>query len=77
MAYTTIDPNNPAIADVPENYLTVTYELTEANGQVTLVATQGDYAKVGDGESRYKHTVDGGGWQPILDQIKQLVEEGG
>lgn len=74
LAYTTIDPNNPVIADLPENYLTVTYELEEHNGQVTLTATQGDYAKVGDGENRYKHTVDGGGWQPILEQIKQLVE---
>jgi len=27
LAYTTIDPNNPAIADIPENYLTVTYDL--------------------------------------------------
>src|SRR5580704_7548718 len=33
LAYTTIDPNNPAMPDLPENYLTVTYSLTEQNGQ--------------------------------------------
>jgi hypothetical protein len=30
---------------------------------------------VADGENRYRHTVDGGGWSPILQQIKQLVEK--
>lgn len=73
LSYTTIDPN-AAIEDIPENYLTVTYSLEEKNGQTTLTATQGDYSKVGDGENRYKHTVDGGGWEPILVQIKNLVE---
>ena len=74
LAYTTIDPNNKVIEDIPENYLTVTYELKTENGQIILTATQGDYSKVGDGANRYKHTVDGGGWQPILEQIKKLVE---
>ncbi|MBA2406600.1 MAG: SRPBCC domain-containing protein [Chitinophagales bacterium] len=74
LAYTTIDPNNKAIEDLPENYLTVTYELRVENGQTVLTATQGDYSRVGDGENRYKHTIDGGGWQPILEEIKQLVE---
>lgn len=74
LAYTTIDPN-AGIADVPENYLTVTYSLTEANGKTTLTVTQGDYSKVGDGEKRYHDTVDGGGWQPILEEIKRLLEQ--
>jgi uncharacterized protein YndB with AHSA1/START domain len=74
LAYTTIDPNS-GIADIPENYLTVTYELSEENGQTILNVTQGDYAKVGEGEKRYRETIDGGGWEPILIQIKQLVEQ--
>ena len=73
LSYTTIDPNSD-IADVPENYLTVTYELKEENGQTILTTTQGDYSTVGDGEKRYKETVDGGGWGPILVEIKKLVE---
>ena len=74
LAYTTIDPNNTALPDVPENYLTVTYELQEDNGQTVLTTTQGDYSLVGDGANRYKETIDGGGWQPILESIKKLVE---
>ena len=31
LAYTVIDPNNPNIPDIPENYLTVTYTLEEKN----------------------------------------------
>lgn len=73
LSYTTIDPNS-GIADIPENYLTVTYDLKEENGQTILTATQGDYSTVGDGEKRFRETLQGGGWQPILDQIKKLVE---
>jgi uncharacterized protein YndB with AHSA1/START domain len=76
LAYTAIDPNNPAIADLPENYLTVTCDLSEEDGQTTLTATQGDYSTVADGANRYKHTVDGGGWDPILVEIKKMVEAG-
>ena len=73
LSYTTIDPNS-GIADVSENYLTVTYDLKEEKGQTILTTTQGDYSTVGDGEKRYKETVDGGGWEPILIEIKRLVE---
>ncbi|GGB02912.1 SRPBCC domain-containing protein [Puia dinghuensis] len=74
LVYTVIDPNNPAIPDLPENYLTVTCQLTEQNGHTHLTVTQGDYRTVADGENRYKHSVDGGGWDPILVQIRQLLE---
>jgi uncharacterized protein YndB with AHSA1/START domain len=91
LEYTVIDPNNPAIPDLPENYLTVTLTLSPsasdtasgggaasagdtASGGTLLTATQGDYSTVAEGESRYKHTVDGGGWDPILLQIKKILE---
>ena len=75
LAYTTIDPNSP-IEDVPENYLTVTYDLSETNGQTFLTVTQGDYTKVADGERRYIEAYnDGQGWDPILVEIKKLAEE--
>ena len=73
LSYTTIDPNS-GIADIPANYLTVTYDLKEENGQTVLTATQGDYSAVGDGEKRFKETLDGGGWQPILEEIKKMLE---
>src|SRR5580698_3551383 len=46
LEYTVIDPNNPAIPDLPENYLTVTLDLKEHDGQTLLTATQGDYSTV-------------------------------
>ncbi len=74
LIYTTIDPNNTSIPDLAENYLTVIYDIATADGKTILTATQGDYATVADGENRYKHTLDGGGWQPILEQIKTMLE---
>lgn len=74
-AYTTIDPNNPAIADVPENHLTVTYYLTEQNGNTLLKVTQGDYATVADGQRRYEESYNNGeGWNPILRAIRDIAE---
>lgn len=76
LSYTTFDPNS-SIADVPENYLTVTYDLAFTNGQTTLTVTQGDYATVADGERRYAESYNGGaGWDPILVEIKKLCEQG-
>lgn len=74
LSYTTIDPNSN-IDDKAENYLTVTYTLEPQNGHTVFTVTQGDYSKVAEGERRYEEAYNGGqGWQPILDQIKQLVE---
>jgi uncharacterized protein YndB with AHSA1/START domain len=74
LKYTTFDPNS-TIADVPENYLTVTYELETLNGQTVFTVTQGDYNKVAEGEKRYKESYNNGqGWDPILVEIKKLVE---
>jgi len=76
LAYTTIDPNS-AMADIPENYLTVTYDLKEQDGDTLLTVTQGDYSTVADGAKRFEDSYnDGIGWSPILEQIKKLVEEG-
>jgi uncharacterized protein YndB with AHSA1/START domain len=75
LAYTTIDPNNTSIADLPENYVVVTYSLTEKDGGTLLEVTQGDFSMVADGEKRYKETYNNGeGWNPVLVEIKKLVE---
>jgi uncharacterized protein YndB with AHSA1/START domain len=74
LVYTTIDPNSN-IDDTSENYLKVTYDLTEKDGQTILTVTQGDYATVADGERRYQDSYNNGeGWNPILVEIKKLVE---
>ena len=73
LAYTIIDANS-AIADIPSNYLTMTYTLTErgANACVLEIA-QGDFAAVEDGEKRYQDSIGGG--DAILPAIKRLAEE--
>lgn len=75
LVYTVIDPNNPAIPDVPENYLTVTYLLSEKNGTTTLAVTQKGFETVAEGEKRYADSYNNGeGWNPILVQIKAIAE---
>jgi uncharacterized protein YndB with AHSA1/START domain len=74
LSYTTIDPNNPTVPDIPANYLTVTYDLAEQNGHTTLTVSQGDYSTVAEGDKRYANTIAGGGWTSILVQIKELLE---
>ncbi len=75
LAYTTFDPSS-TMEDIPENYLTVTYTLSEEHGQTLLEVTQGDYSRVADGERRYQESYNNGeGWQPILTEIKKVAEE--
>jgi uncharacterized protein YndB with AHSA1/START domain len=76
LEYTVIDPNNPAIPDVPENYLTVTYSLAEEGGQTVLDVKQGGFETAAEGKKRYEDSYNNGeGWNPILVQIKKLLEE--
>lgn len=75
LSYTTIDPNNKNMPDIPENYLTVTYTLIPEANKTKLTVTQGDYSKVAEGQKRYEETYNNGeGWNPILVQIKALLE---
>ncbi len=74
LAYTTIDPNSD-IEDIPENYLTVTYDLYPEKDETILTVIQGDYKKVADGDRRYKEAYnEGQGWNPILVEIKKMLE---
>lgn len=75
LVYTTFDPNSD-VPDIPENYLTVTYRLTGNEGKTTLYISQGDYSKVHDGETRYRHAEEAGGWLGLMMSIKELVETG-
>lgn len=74
LSYTTIDPESEE-EDIPENYLTVRYQLTKEKDHILLVVSQGDYSTVADGKRRYEEAYnDGEGWNPILIEIKKLVE---
>jgi uncharacterized protein YndB with AHSA1/START domain len=74
LAYTTMDAMNPELQDIPENYLTVTYDLSEADGKTNLIVTQGDYTNVPNGEKKYNDAIAAGGWSSILDEIKKIAE---
>ena len=71
LVYTVIDPNS-AIADIPANYLTMTYDLKERKGGGSVLEiTQGDFAKVENGQNRYNDSLGGG--DSILVAIKNLA----
>jgi len=71
--YTVIDPNNPALADVPENYLTMTFQVKDRGTDAsTLEVRQGDFTAVANGEQRYKDTV--GGDDYLLVAMKKIAE---
>ncbi|RFM28477.1 SRPBCC family protein [Deminuibacter soli] len=75
LAYTVIDPHNPNLPDVPENYLTVTYTLTEQDGATNLEVSQTGFETAAEGEKRYQDAYNNGeGWNPLLVKIKALVE---
>ena len=74
LVYTVFDPNS-TMEDIPENYLTVTYDLSEENAETILLVSQGDYSSVADGERRYAESYNGGqGWNTILLEIKKILE---
>ena len=76
LSYSVFDPNS-TMPDIPENYLTVTYELCTDAEQTVLTVTQGDFSLVAEGERRYNEVYSGGeGWNPILKEIKALAEKG-
>ena len=63
------------IADLPQNYLTITYELKKNDKNSTqLYVSMGDFNSVGSGKTRYDETIASGGWTPRLGKIKQLAE---
>ncbi len=74
LSYTIIDPEAP-YPIIPENYTTVTYELAQENGETVVSVTDGDFATVADGQTRYERTVLG--WGIALRKLKEVAEEPG
>ena len=72
LSYTVFDPNM-GIPDVPENYLRVTYELHPKDNGTLLVITQGDFARVANGEKRYQDSISG--WDYAIQGLKRIVEK--
>ncbi len=72
LRYTVFDPNG-GMKDLPSNYLSVTYSLAAEGGRTVLTVTQGDFAKVENGQKRYDETVNG--WGMVMAKIKEVAEE--
>jgi uncharacterized protein YndB with AHSA1/START domain len=72
LVYTVIDPNSP-IPDIPENYLTMSYDLKDRGPRgCVLEIAQGDFSTVANGAERYRDSLNGG--DSILISIKGLAE---
>jgi len=76
LAFTTFRPG-AGIEDIPENYLTVTYELYNENGKTVLTISQGDFGSIENGEARYQLALSEGGWMPLLKAIKSILDTHG
>jgi len=74
LAYTVFDPF-ASYPDIPQNHLNVTYKLEQQGAQTILTVTQNGFEGVAEEEKRYQDVYNKGeGWNPILVQIKALVE---
>jgi uncharacterized protein YndB with AHSA1/START domain len=71
LEYTTFDPHSGQ-KDVAENYLIVRIELADEDGGTRLLVTQGDFATVDDGETRFGHAD--AGWEMTLERMRKLLE---
>jgi len=74
LVYSVIDPL-AKMEDIPQNYLRVTYDLRSIDEHTELTVSQDGFEHAADGQKRYKDVYnDGKGWEPILIEIKKLVE---
>lgn len=74
LKYTVIDPF-AAYPDIPENHLNVSYQLSAKGVHTILTVCQDGFETAAEGEKRYKDVYNNGeGWNPILVEIKKLVE---
>lgn len=69
---TTFDPNS-GMADIPENYVKLSYELQPTENGTLLTITQGDFAGAEEGKKRYEESKSG--WREMVIPImKKLLE---
>jgi uncharacterized protein YndB with AHSA1/START domain len=71
LEYTVIDPNSD-IADIPENYLKMTYDLKEDGAGTVLEISQGDFSTVANGQKRYEDVMAGD--DHLMAAIKKVAE---
>lgn len=72
VSFTMFDPNI-GIKDIPENYVNLTYELTELENRTRLTIVQGDFSGAENAEKRFAESK--GGWDMVIPLMKKLVEK--
>lgn len=71
LVYSTFDPQG-GMPDIPENYLSVTYDIDDQNDQTQLTVIQGDFSTVAEGPDRFSDAEKG--WETALPEIKAVAE---
>ena len=70
---TMFDPNSD-MKDIPENYVNLTYEVSETAEGTLLTITQGDFAGAENGLKRYEESKQG--WsEMVIPLMKKLMGE--
>ena len=71
--FSMFDPNS-GLADVPENYVSLSYNVVAQDDDTTLFSLeQGDYATVENSSKRYEESIQG--WDFVLPVLKELTEK--
>ena len=70
----TLFPAGADLNDSPENYVVITYELQEHDGETDLTTTQKGYKYVENGLERYIDSQKA--WKIALPKLKQIAEKG-
>lgn len=71
VSFTMFDPNM-GIRDIPENYVNLTYELTESEGGTQLKLIQGDFQGTENGVNRFEESKKG--WEMVIPLMQQMIE---
>lgn len=72
VSFTMFDPNM-GIKDIPENYVSLTYELSELENETKLTIIQGDFNGVENAKKRFEESK--GGWDMVIPLMKKLIEK--
>jgi uncharacterized protein YndB with AHSA1/START domain len=73
LRYTTIDPNNPEVPDLPENYLTMSFIIREEKTGCRLEMVADGFNTVAKGAERYQEV--NAGDDSLLLAIKGIAEK--
>ena len=72
VSFTMFDPNI-GIADIPENYIELCYEVAKIEYGTLLTITQGDFNGTENAEKRFEESKQG--WKMVIPLMKKLLNE--